>query len=59
MFWSAPPYCPVQRCCLAGLIDLEEGSAYLVAIMDGFIRYVLPREASNTLESAFCVSALG
>lgn len=37
---------------------LEEGWAYLVAIMDWFSRYVLAWEVSNTLESAFCVSAL-
>lgn len=39
-------------------IGLEEGWAYLVAIMDWFSRYVLAWEVSNTLESAFCVSAL-
>jgi putative transposase len=39
-------------------IGMEEGWAYLVAIMDWFSRYVLAWEVSNTLESAFCVSAL-
>lgn len=39
-------------------IALEEGWAYLVAIMDWFSRCVLAWEVSNTLESAFCVSAL-
>jgi len=39
-------------------IPLTEGWAYLVAIMDWFSRYVLAGEVSNTLESAFCVSAL-
>ena len=32
--------------------------AYLVAIMDWFSRYVLAWEVSNSMESAFCVSAL-
>jgi putative transposase len=39
-------------------IGLQEGWAYLVAIMDWHSRYVLAWEVSNTLESAFCVSAL-
>ena len=39
-------------------IPLTEGWAYLVVIMDWFSRYVLAWEVSNTLESAFCVSAL-
>jgi putative transposase len=39
-------------------IGLEDGFAYLVAIMDWFSRYVIAWELSNSLESAFCVSAL-
>ena len=39
-------------------VGLPEGFAYLVAIMDWFSRYVLAWEVSNSLESAFCVSAL-
>jgi len=39
-------------------IGLPEGFAYLVAIMDWFSRYVLAWEVSNSMESAFCVSAL-
>lgn len=39
-------------------VGLPEGFAYLVAIMDWFSRYVLAWEVSNSMESAFCVSAL-
>ncbi len=39
-------------------VGLPEGFTYLVAIMDWFSRYVLAWELSNTMESAFCVSAL-
>ena len=39
-------------------VGLPEGFAYLVAIMDWFSRYVIAWELSNSLESAFCVSAL-
>ena len=39
-------------------IGLPGGFAYLVAIMDWFSRYVLAWEVSNSMESAFCVSAL-
>jgi putative transposase len=35
------------------------GFIYLVAIMDWFSRYVLAWETSTTLETAFCVQALG
>lgn len=37
---------------------MPEGFAYLVAIMDWYSRYVISWELSNSLESAFCVSAL-
>jgi putative transposase len=39
-------------------VGLPAGFAYLVAIMDWFSRYVLAWELSNSLESAFCLSAL-
>lgn len=39
-------------------IPLARGWAYLVAVMDWASRFVLAWEVSNTLESAFCVSAL-
>jgi putative transposase len=39
-------------------VGLSEGVAYLVAIMDWFSRYVLAWELSNSMESAFCASAL-
>ena len=39
-------------------VGIPGGFAYLVAIMDWFSRYVLAWEVSNSLESAFCVSAL-
>jgi putative transposase len=39
-------------------IGLPEGFAYLMAIMDWFSRYVLAWEVSNSMESAFCVSAM-
>jgi putative transposase len=39
-------------------IPLKRGFLYLVAVMDWFSRYVLAWEISNTLDSAFCVSAL-
>jgi putative transposase len=39
-------------------IRLVQGWVYLVAILDWYSRYVLAWEVSNTLDSAFCVSAL-
>jgi len=39
-------------------LRLEEGWAYLVAIMDWFSRYVVAWNASLTLESNFCIAAL-
>lgn len=39
-------------------LRLEEGWAYLVAIMDWFSRYVVAWDVSLTLESDFCVMAL-
>jgi putative transposase len=39
-------------------IRLTQGWVYLVAILDWYSRYVLAWEVSNTLDSAFCVSAL-
>jgi putative transposase len=39
-------------------VRLARGWIYLVAILDWYSRYVLAWEASNTLDSAFCVSAL-
>jgi putative transposase len=39
-------------------IRLAAGWVYLVAILDWYSRYVLAWEVSNTLDSAFCVSAL-
>jgi putative transposase len=39
-------------------IRLEEGWAYLSAILDWFSRYVVSFELSSTLETNFCVEAL-
>lgn len=39
-------------------IRLEEGWAYLVAILDWYSRYVVAWEISPTLESDFCITAL-
>ncbi len=39
-------------------IRLREGFVYLVAIIDWFSRYVLAWELSNSLNGAFCVTAL-
>lgn len=39
-------------------LRLEEGWAYLVAIMDWFSRYVVAWDVSLTLESNFCIVAL-
>ena len=39
-------------------VRLENGWAYLTAILDWFSRYVLAWELSPTLETPFCVSAL-
>jgi putative transposase len=39
-------------------VRLAQGWVYLVAILDWYSRYVLTWEVSNTLDSAFCVSAL-
>lgn len=39
-------------------IRMRHGFVYLVAILDWFSRYVLAWELSNTLDRAFCISAL-
>ena len=39
-------------------IGLKSGFMYLVAVMDWYSRYILSWELSNSLEAAFCVSAL-
>jgi putative transposase len=39
-------------------IRLRQGFIYLVAILDWFSRYVVAREVSVSLESAFCLAAL-
>jgi putative transposase len=39
-------------------VRMRRGFLYLVAILDGFSRYVLSWEVSNTLDSAFCLAAL-
>ena len=39
-------------------VPLRHGFMYLVAVLDWHSRYVLSWELSNTLDSAFCVSAL-
>jgi putative transposase len=39
-------------------VPLRQGFMYLVAVLDWRSRYVLSWELSNTLDSAFCVSAL-
>lgn len=39
-------------------IPMPRGFLYLVAVMDWFSRYVLTWELSNSLETAFCLSAL-
>jgi putative transposase len=39
-------------------IPLPTGFMYLVAIMDWFSRFVLAWQVSNTLETAFCLTAL-
>ena len=39
-------------------VPLRRGFMYLVAVLDWHSRYVLSWELSNTLDSAFCVSAL-
>ncbi len=39
-------------------LRLEEGWAYLVAILDWYSRYVVARDISPTLESDFCIAAL-
>jgi putative transposase len=39
-------------------IRLQQGWVYLVAILDWYSRYVVAWELSNTLDSAFCVTAL-
>ena len=39
-------------------IRLTQGWVYLVAVLDWYSRYVLAWEVSNTLDSAFCVTAL-
>ena len=40
-------------------IRLAHGFVYLVVVMDWYSRYVLSWELSNTLDSRFCVEALG
>lgn len=40
-------------------IPLGQGFMYLVAVMDWFSRYVLSWEVSNSLETDFCLQALG
>jgi putative transposase len=40
-------------------IRLKGGFMYLVAIMDYFSRYVLSWSVSNSLESLFCIDAVG
>jgi len=39
-------------------IRMRRGFVYLVAILDWFSRYVLAWELSNTLDRAFCITAL-
>ena len=39
-------------------IRLAQGWVYLVAVLDWYSRYVLAWEVSNTLDSAFCLTAL-
>ena len=39
-------------------IPMRHGYLYLVAVIDWFSRYVLSWELSNSLDTAFCVSAL-
>ena len=39
-------------------IRMTNGWLYLVVVMDWFSRYILSWELSNTLDTAFCVSAL-
>ena len=39
-------------------IPMKKGFVYLVAIMDWYSRKVLGRRLSNTMDTAFCVSAL-
>ena len=39
-------------------IPMQGGFLYLVAVMDWFSRYVLSWEVSNTMETAFCLTAL-
>lgn len=40
-------------------IPMRHGYLYLMAVMDWFSRYVLAWELSNSLETAFCLQALG
>src|SRR5262249_41951117 len=39
-------------------VRMRRGYLYLVAILDWYSRYVLSWELSNTLDGAFCLSAL-
>ena len=39
-------------------VPMHRGFMYLVAVMDWFSRYVLAWELSNSMDTAFCVSAL-
>ena len=40
-------------------IPMRGGFLYLVAVMDWFSRFVLSWELSNTMETGFCLAALG
>ena len=40
-------------------VPMHAGFLYLVAVMDWFSRFVLSWELSNTLETSFCLAALG
>ena len=40
-------------------IPIKRGFLYLVTIMDGFTRKVLPWRLSNTTDAEFCIEALG
>lgn len=40
-------------------LPMREGFLYLVAVMDWYSRFVLSWELSNTLETEFCLTALG
>ncbi len=53
----------IDRCnqvwsCDITYIRLARGFIYLMAVIDGFSRYVLSWEISNTLDTSFCLKAL-